>query len=47
VHDPARVGAGEGARDLDGVRDRLLDRQTAIAPDPLLERLSGTNSKTM
>ena len=37
---PARVRGAERAGDLDRVGDRLVDRQPAHAPDPLLERLA-------
>jgi hypothetical protein len=39
VNDVARVRGAERACDLDRVRHRLRDRESALAPDPLLERL--------
>ena len=40
VHDVARVRGAQGAGDLDRVGDRLGDRQAALAPDAVLERLA-------
>ena len=40
VHDLVRVRATERAGDLDRVGERLVDRQPAHPPDPVLERLT-------